>query len=193
MYNMNFYLKFLILILSIIITIFTGNFIVLWLLLFILTFINLWSDHKKQLLFDFVLIVLLAVANRINELLFIYKILFIINIIITFVVSLTEDEKYFLKKIRESENKNLKNNFYKKYYEKINDENLKKNKNIYGDEIINEDVVNEDLERHYLQSKIRFYGYEKKDEKIIFKFEKIDFVLLFFVIFVFIILMIIGR
>ena len=190
MYNMNFYLKILILILSILITVFSGNFIVLWLLLFILTFINLWSNHKKQLLFDCILIILLALVNRVNELLFIYKILFIINLIVTFISCLVDDEKKIIKK---SDNKNLKNIFYKNNYKKIYEKNFNKIKNIYGDEIINDDIVLEDLERHYLQSKIRFYGYEKKDEKKFLKFEKIDFAILLFVIFVFIILMVIGR
>lgn len=191
MYSMNFYLKLLIVLLSIIITIISNSFIVLWLLLFILTFINFWSHNRIQFIIDLCLILLLAVASRISSLLVLYKLLFIFNIVFSLVESFTTNEKKWLNELFKKDNSSLRERYYANNYNCIYEYNEKMRNANYSDDISFDNKISSDLERHYLQARIRFYGYKKEIES--FTWNKIDIIILIFSLFVFIILLYVGR
>ena len=189
MYKMNIYLKMILTLLSIIITIITGNYIVLWILLVCLTFLN-YRKNKILLLGDLLLIIVLGISNRFDDVLVFYKLLFIISIIITFIYFLTDEEKKQLKLLfGKDSSKSLRDTFYNKNYNSIVEKNRKIVTEKYG-EISFDDKVNYDLERKYLQSRIRFNGFVSKNNSDRIKWNRIDIMILILAILLFCIMII---
>ena len=192
MYKMNFYLKNLIALLSIILSIISNNLIVLWLLLFILTFINFWSKNKKQLLIDLILVILLGISSRINSFLMIYKLLFVINVLYLLLVNYSTLEKKYITSLFNHKDLSIRERFNKNDFKNVVDYNQNKKSLIYHDDVNIDSKIKDDLDRHYLQARIRFYGYNNESSNR-FIWNKIDYLILIFVIFVFVILLVIGR
>ncbi len=189
MYKMNLYLKMILTLLSIIITIITGNYIILWILLVCLTFLNYRKD-RHLLIIDLILIISLAISSRIGDFLILYKLLFIVSIIVTFIYFLTKEENKQLKLLfGKDSNNSTRDSFYNKYYNSILESNRKKVIDKYGD-ISFDEKVNNDLERKYLQSRIRFNGFVNKNIYDRIKWNRIDIMILILAILLFCIMII---
>ncbi len=185
MYKINIFLKIFILLLSVVIAIISNNYIVLWFLISILFLINLLCNNKKQLLINFLLTIIITISNRFYIFLLIFKIIFIFNVIYTFYDTLLTKEKYFFIE------KNTKNKFFEKNYNFFYNKNKKIIINKYY-KISNLNFVTiKDLQRHYLQSRIRFNGYFYNYNN--FYWDRIDTLILLFSIILFIIFLLIGR
>ena len=157
MYRMNFYLKiFLVLAISTVV-IFTSNFIILWLLLVLLTCSN-WKEHLSPLkVFDIVLIFLLAIAKDINLILIFFKVLYIINLILTFIFTLSRLDKLYLKsKFVRTNTRGLKRQFYNKNRRKAVEYVNSEKDRLYTKDVPIDDKVDSVLARRYNESKIRF-------------------------------------
>jgi hypothetical protein len=154
---MNFYLKiFLVLAISTVV-IFTSNFIILWLLLVLLTCSN-WKDHLSPLkVFDIVLIFLLAIAKDIDLILIFFKVLYIINLVLTFIFTLSRLDKLYLKsKFVRTNTRGLKKQFYNKNRKKAVEYVNSEKDRLYTKDVPIDDKVNLVLARRYNESKIRF-------------------------------------
>lgn len=157
MYRMNFYLKiFLVLAISTVV-IFTSNFIILWLLLVLLTCSN-WKEHLSPLkVFDIVLIFLLAIAKDINLILIFFKVLYIINLVLTFIFTLSRLDKLYLKsKFVRTNTRGLKRQFYNKNRKKAVEYVNSEKDRLYTKDVPIDDKVDSVLARRYNESKIRF-------------------------------------
>ena len=157
MYRMNFYLKiFLVLAISTVV-IFTSNFIILWLLLVLLTCSN-WKEHLSPLkVFDIVLIFLLAIAKDINLILIFFKVLYIINLILTFIFTLSRLDKLYLRsKFVRTNTRGLKRQFYNKNRRKAVEYVNSEKDRLYTKDVPIDDKVDSVLARRYNESKIRF-------------------------------------
>lgn len=189
MYKINFYLKLFIVLLIMIVIAMTYNYFILWSLLLGLTIFNYMLDNKKLLTIDMILFVMILIVRVFNPFLYIFKIIFIINVILSLFDSLSSKERKFFKILfKDINNKNRKELFYKQNYNYVFDTNKKLASDVYKVEIMNEERINDDLERHYLQSKIRFNGYcDIEDKTVTFKWTKIDTMILLLSILLFII------
>ena len=158
MFKIDLILKIMLFIITIFITVITNNKIILWLLLMILSFYNLYKN-KKLLLISIILTILLALSVDKENFLLIYKILFIINVVLTFYSTLTnEDKKYLFQK------KETKLDFYENNFDRIVKNIEIKKSNMYDKDISIDNRIENDLERQYLQSKIRYYSvYSKRN------------------------------
>ena len=189
MYKINFYLKLFIVLLIMIVIAMTYNYFILWSLLLGLTIFNYMLDNKKLLTIDMILFVMILIVRVFNPFLYIFKIIFIINVILSLFDSLSSKERKFFKILfKDINNKNRKELFYKQNYNYVLGTNKKLASDVYKVEIMNEERINDDLERHYLQSKIRFNGYcDIEDKTVTFKWTKIDTMILLLSILLFII------
>lgn len=191
MYKMNIFLKLILTFLALLILLFTNSYIILWLLLLVITFLN-YRKSKKILTYDILLIILLAVVSRINYLTVLYKLLFCIDVIITLFYYLSLKEKKYLYSIYRDDKTNPKEKFYESVFNAVFENNKKIVNNKYGD-INFDEKIQYDLDRKYLQSKIRFNGYYKKNHNLKIVWNKIDTMILLFSILIFTIMIILGR
>lgn len=185
MYKMNLLLKFIITILFISIIVIANNRIVLWLLLFLLTFYNLYKYKKISLFIDLLLVLLLGFSTQNEICLLVFKLLFIINILITVYYTLNMEEKLLLINEKTSE----KQKYFENNFDRIVN-NIKERKNsLYDEDTSIDSKIERDLERNYLQSKIRYYNISNSNNKY-YNWNRIDILILIFVIIVFVILFI---
>lgn len=193
MYRMNLLLKIIVCFLIILTIIISNNYITLWALLVLLTFYN-YKDNKL-LIFDVFLIILLAIASRIDGLLFFYKLFYLFVLIYTFYFNITfKDRRLFKYLFRKYENKSLKQEFYDNNINDILDYNEKQKNKLYNESVSIDDKVVRDLDRKYLQSKIRFNGYCTKRMKTVkLNWNTIDTMILTLFILLFLIVCLIGR
>ena len=183
MYKMNILLKFIISILTIFIVAITGNRIILWFLLFIVSLYNLHKKEYLLLAFDLVLVLFLGLSKD-NELaLLLFKLGFIYIFLITIYYTLSKKDLLIIKK-NSSKEKYFESN-YKRIINNIND----KKEKYYGEDVSINDKIEVDLNRQYLQSKIRFNDFYKSKSRIN-TWNKIDTLILIFCIIVFIIMFI---
>lgn len=188
MYRVNIFLRIILFFLALIVLLLARNLVVLWVLLVLLTFLN-YRKSKLLLLIDFVLIVLLAVTSRVSEVLIFYKLVYIVDMILTFIYFLNDEDKcLFSSSLHKKSNIIKKEDFYDKIYNDVYEENENKVKEKYG-EIDFDNRIDYDLERKYLQSKIRF-GTFSKQEKVSVDWNKIDTIVLMFSILIFLLLII---
>lgn len=191
MYKMNIFLKLILTFLTLLVLLFTNSYIILWLLLLVITFLN-YRKSKNILIYDILLVVLLAVVSRVNYLTVLYKILFFINIIITLFYYLSLKEKKCLYSLYKGDKTNPKEKFYELVFNDTFENNKKIVNNKYGD-INFDEKIQYDLDRKYLQSKIRFNGYYRKSNNLKIVWNKIDTMILLFSILIFIIMIILSR
>lgn len=191
MYKMNLYLKIIITFLALLVIIISNNYITLWFLLLVFTYINLFNKKYKLLSLSFILIFLLAVANRLEDYLIVYKVAFIFSILISFMNYLnSKDKKYIKYCFDNNRNKTLREDFNNEYFDKIYQYNKNMVNDKYGDVSFDNKIEN-DLERKYLQSRIRFNGYGLNNSNNKIEWNRIDVLLLIFSILVFCIMIII--
>ena len=180
MYKMSLLLKIIIAILIIVTVVITNNKIILWLLLFIMSLYHL-RKNKKLLTIDLILVLLLGFSVNYDICLLIFKIIFIIDFIITFYKSLSLDEKKILFRKKTTSKMMYCEDIFDKIVYRINEK-----KNIMYDEDVSIDKkVENDLARSYLQARIRFYEKEPKKKKI--KWNRIDTLILLLAIIIFLI------
>lgn len=193
MYKMNLLLKIIIIFLVVLSIIISNNYITLWALLVLLTFYN--YKNIKLLVIDVFLIILLAVVSRITDLLLLYKIIYLFDLIYTFILTISfKDKRLFKYLFKKYENKTLKEEFYDANIKDILDYNEKQKDKLYNESVSIDDKIIRDLDRKYLQSKIRFNGYSRDSNKTVnVTWNKIDTMLLILSIIVFIIICLIGR
>ena len=194
MYKMNFYLKILLVLLISTVVCFTSNFIILWLLLVLLTCSN-WRDNLSPLkVFDIVLIFLLAIAKDINLILIFFKVLYIINLVLTFIFTLNRLDKLYLKsKFSRTDTRGLKRHFYNKNRKKVTEYVNSEKDRLYTKDVQINDKVNSLLARRYNESKIRFNeltARELKDVKL--NWTRIDTLILVLAIILFVMYVIFG-
>ena len=183
MYKMNILLKFIFVILTISIVVITNNRIELWLMLLLLSIYNLHKNKKISIFVDLLLVLLLGFSTNYEICLLLFKILFIINFIITIFNSLSLEEKKLLVR----ENTSSKLDFYEENFDRIVKNINERKMNIYDEGVSIDNRIERDLERSYLQSKIRFNNSNKNNY---YKWNKIDSLFLLFFIVVFVILFI---
>jgi len=189
MYKINLYLKLFIIFLLMIVIAMTYNYYILWALLIALSIFNFFFNNKKVLLIDFVLISILLLSYVFHLLLYVYRIAYIISLLFTLKDILSSKEKRFFKQLFKGiDKKSRRQIFYEQKYNYVLDTNRKLSNDIYKIDLISEEKINSDLERHYLQSKIRFNGYcDLEEKKIKFKWRKRDTLILIISIILFII------
>ena len=185
MYKMSLLLKLIIIILTITIVVISNNRIILWLILFVLSLFHLKMSKKIIILLDLILVLLLGLSVNEEVCLLIFKIIFIIDCFITIVLRLSnEDKKVLFRKKTTS-----KLMYYEDKFDKIVSRiNEKKNK-IYDEDVSIDKKIEEDLDRNYLQAKIR-YMKSSKIKKRYFTWNRIDTLILLLAITVFMILFI---
>ena len=188
MYKINFYLKLFIVLLTLIVIAMTYNYVVLWTVLVALIILHYMLNSKKLLFIDYILIGLLFISYIFNPMLYFFKILLMVNVILSLFDSLSSKERKFFKILfKDIDKRNRKEIFYKQNYNNVLDTNKKLANDVYKVEIMNEDKIDNDLDRHYLQSKIRFNGYcDIEDKTVTFKWNKIDSMILIMSILLFI-------
>ena len=104
-------------------------------------------------------------------------------------ISLNKNDISFLKSMFVKKGYNMnKESFYNNYFERIKDENIKKIQENYLNEDINNEIISKDLDRLYLESKIRFNGYNKSNNEYSINWTKIDSMILALSIILFIII-----
>ncbi len=194
MYKINFYLKILLVLLISTVVCFTSNYIILWLLLVLLTCCN-WKEHLSPLkVFDIVLIFLLAVAKSIDLILIFFKVLYIINLVLTFIFTLNRLDKMYLKsKFSRTNTRGLKRQFYNKNRKKavlyVNSEKDR----LYTKDIPIDDKVESVLARRYNESKIRFNELVARELKNVrLKWTRIDSLILVLAVILFVMYVIFG-
>ena len=194
MYKMNFYLKLLLVILISVVVCFTSNFIILWLLLVLLTCSNWRKDLNPLKVFDIVLIFLLAIAKDIDLMLIFFKVLYIINLVLTFIFTLNRLDKLYLKsKFSRTNTRGLKRHFYNKNRKKVKEYVNSEKDRLYTKDVPISDKVNSMLARRYNESKIRFNeltARELKDVKL--NWTKIDTLILLLAVTLFVMYVIFG-
>lgn len=179
MYKMNILLKFIFTLLTIAIVFITNNRIILWLFLLLLTFYNLYKDKKILLVIDIILIILLGLSKDNEIFLISFKIIYIINYILTVCNSLTFDIGI---------GKSTKINYFENNFDKIV-ERINENKNkLYDESVSIDNKIETDLERNYLQSKIRYYNYSSKSKW--YNWNRIDTLVLIIILIIFVLLFI---
>ena len=178
MYKMNILLKFIVALLTIATVVITNNRIILWFLLVLLTFYNLFKSNNKLLIvIDLVLIVLLGMSTNIEICLLIFKIIFILNYLFT-----------IYKNIFIKNNKSSKLDYYEENFDRIVKE-IKQNKELMYDEDVSIDnKLERDLERSYLQSRIRYNTISKKNRW--YNWNRIDTIVLLLYLAIFIVVFI---
>ena len=188
MYKINDTLKYIILFLIILSIAFINNIIILWLYLLLISVYNLYKRNKILSFISFILIILLVLSQNNLVIFFFFKLLLIIDLLLTFY-------SYFFKtgKTIRIGNRKLRTMFYENNFDKVV-ENINKKKDVYyGEDILTDDEIERTLERKFLESRIRFYGFNKKSKIRKNGWNKLDILLLLFSIVIFIILIIIGR
>lgn len=188
MYKMKLLLKFIITVLSIIGVIVTNNFYVL-LSFLVATTILLFINNKK-LLSLFSLLLLLYLIFSLNPWYLFIKFVVIIFIIYLFIIYLTIRQKLFLKgKFRD---KNIRKSFYERNIKNTISNLETKAEENYGNKIEIKDKVNSDLERQFLQSRIRFFGFKNSQSyQYETSWKRLDYLILLFSIILFVIILII--
>ena len=188
MYKVNTTLRFFILLLIVCSIVFINSRLILWLYLLI---ISVYNIYKRNILLSFVSIILnilfpLSVNNVI--ILFFFKLVLILDFIYTFYI-------YFInvndstKKVR----KKVKSKFFQDNYDKIVDSINKKKEQYYVRDISTDGEIERVLERRYLESRIRFYGFSDSSDTKEDYWTKIDTLILAISIIIFILIIIIGR
>lgn len=191
MYRMNLYLKIIIAILAIISVVITNNYYVLLVfcsLNLILLFIN-----RRIFAFVLTLFLLLYLIFGISLNYLIIKIFLIIIIIYIFFIYLSIRQRHYLKnKYYPRNNNNRRGQFYEKNYNYALT-NIKNNVDLnYEKEVEIEKKLRKDLERNYLQSRIRFFGFRVvNNNHYESRWEKIDYLILLLSIVLFIIIIIV--
>lgn len=190
---MNLLLKIIIIFLIVIAIIISNNYITLWFLLVLLTFYNYKTN--KLLVIDIFLIIFLALVSRIGSLLIFYKFFYLFDLILTLSIKITFKDRRLLKYLfRKYENKSLKREFYDNNIKDVLDYNEKQKNKLYDESISIDDKVARDLDRKYLQSKIRFNGYSTNSMKTVkLSWNTIDTMILLLFVLLFLIMCLIGR
>ena len=187
MYKMNLFLKLIITMLTIITIVLTNNNIILWLLLLVITFNDVRKNNNAGLLIDFILIVLLFLINKSTNVIFLFKIIMILKLLVLLFFTFDRKEKEYLKNVFNSKDKvSERDKFYNLYKDRIFNDNYLKSKKIYLNDTVNDDKIISDLDNLYLESKIRFNGYFV-NKRTSFEWNKIDIMILFLSIILFII------
>lgn len=192
MYKMNALLKLIIFFLIIISITITNNYIILWLALVILTYYDIFKHNNIfHFVIDLILIVLLFLIKEVPIVISLFKIIYIIKITIMMLITINKDDITFFKSmfIKEGHSMN-REDFYNTYFERKKEENIKKIEENYFNEDINYEIINSDLDRLYLESKLRFNGYNKSSNKYSINWAKIDSMILILSIIIFIIIFI---
>ena len=184
MYKMNSLILFIFTLLTLTIVIIADNRIILWLLLVILTFYNLHKNKKVSFFIDLILVLLLGLSKDNEMYLIMFKLIYILNFIITIYNYVLSNNLLFLINRKRSTKLNYYNDNFEKIVEKINN----KKKELYDDDVSIDDRIEKELERSYLQSRIRYYSLYKKNK--CYNWNRIDTLVLLFILVVFIILFI---
>ena len=178
---MNILLKYIFTVLTIAIVVITNNRIILWLFLLLLTFYNLYKDKKILLIFDLILVILLGLSKESEMCLIGFKVLYIFNYILTICNSI--DKESFIG-IRKSTKIDYFENNFDKVVERINE----KKQELYDEDVSIDNRIERDLDRSYLQAKIRYYNYTSK--KKWYNWNRIDTLVLMIILIVFVLLFI---
>lgn len=188
MYKPNLFLKIIITVLIAIIVAITNNYSLLWLMLLLISLINYIYKNNFQLFFDLIMVFILISGKYIWGMILIFRIIFLISLLLSFKGSLEIEEKQFIKNLYFPENnKKLKNKLFKKIFDDVVEKNKEEKEKIYTEEVFLDNKIEKDLDRLYLQSKIRFYGRKTVD----FKWCYIDTLILIVSIVMFIIFIIV--
>lgn len=188
MYKMNDTLKFIIVFLIICSILFINNSIILWLYLLTISVYNLYKRNKILSFVSLILIILLA-YSRINIfVLFLFKLLLVMDILYTFYCYYVKNNNWLIRKSRR-----LRNSFYEENFDRIVDNINKKKEVYYGSDISIDEEIERELERKYIESRIRFYGFNNNIKLKHNVWTKLDILILLFSLIIFIFLIIIGR
>ena len=193
MYRVNIFIRFLILILLYVIIIFTYNPIINWLLFVMIVLLHILYKKYYFLFIDLIISLILFLSCYYVELFLPFKIFMIVLFTIEFITTMNLNEKLLLNLIfNKKKNKILRSSFYDNNIKKVNNHNKSMIMKIYRSEDINIDGKNiRDLDRLYLQSRIRFNGIKRNGDKDLYiKINKIDIMILLLAIILFVILFI---
>ncbi len=193
MYRVNIFIRFLILILLYVIIIFTYNPIINWLLFITIVFLHFLYKKYYFLFIDLIISLILFLSNYYVELFLPFKLFMIVLFTIEFITTMNLNEKLLLNLIfNKKKNKILRSSFYDNNIKKVNNYNKSMVMKVYENEDINIDGKNiRDLDRLYLQSRIRFNGIKRNGDKDLYiKINKIDIMILLLAIILFVILFI---
>ena len=181
MYKMSLLLKNIISILTIVTVVIVDNRIILWLLLFVLSFYHLKKFKIALLIIDLALVLLLGLSLDDYNCLLIFKIVYIINIIITFITCQSfKDKKVLFRK-----KTTLKMMYYEDNFDKIVNRINKNKREVYDKDVSINNKIEQDLEKNFLFARMKYYNYSKRKNNI-FSWNKIDTLILLLSITIFI-------
>lgn len=195
MYKINLLLKIILLVLVCIVIIFTNNPFVFWLLFFVNVGFHLFIKKYYYCFLDLIILLVLFLTSYFSQLIIVYKILLFISYLIIFIITIDTKDKIFIKMLfNKNKNKSLRSKFFESNIERVHNKNKNMIIGVYGDKNINceqKDFI--DLERLYLQSRIRFNGFlNNSNSSLKIEWSKIDVMVLLLSIVFFIILLIMG-
>lgn len=191
MYKVNLFLKVIIAILLIISVIITNNYYVLFIMLLTSAFI--YSIQRKILLFAIGFLLLIYLIFTTESYYLVIKLYLLFSTIYLFNLFLSIRQKtYFVGKYYKYSNIKRRDAFYEKNYNNILS-NIKNNVDMtYDNEVSIDNKVRRDLERSYLQSRIRFFGFRNiNNYHYESRWKKLDYMILLFSIILFIIIVIV--
>lgn len=191
MYKMNLFLKIIIVILSIVGVIVTNNYYVLFAALIISGILLLINKKYLTFTLNAFLLIFLIFSLSINHL--IIKTFLILIIFYLFYIYLSiRQRQYFKGKYYNYSNNNRRESFYERNFNNALT-NIKNNKEMnYDKEVDIDDKLERDLERNYLQSRIRFYGFKNVNNyHYESSWKRLDYMILLLAIVLFIILLLI--
>ncbi len=193
MYKMNLFLKIILLVILLLITALCSNHVLLWILFLLLTCVHFIKNMKKITILDILLCILLIFLDNIYVKI-IFKVLFIITSIVTFLLLLTKNEIIFIKWILGFENKKtLRKRFRDEQYNMLIKENKKLVSKYYDGKESIDDKVASDLEIKEMQARMRFLGYRTNYNNLVETWCGYDTLVFVAALLLFILLLIVGR
>lgn len=164
MYNVNLLLRTIVSIVFFVIVIFLDNYYLFWLLLFYMLLLSIADRNLKSLLVNFAIALILLFCYYTSKIKLILKILFVVNILVTYICSFRKNEKKNIKyrAMYSDSVKSRKKLFYDMYSEKILESNKEMAFSTYGDNVTLGDKVSKDLDNFYIYGRTKFYGYSDK-------------------------------
>jgi hypothetical protein len=192
MYSVNLNLRTFISLALTIVVIFINNYYLFWLLLFYMLLLSIVDRNYKTLLVNFAIALVLLFCYYNSKIKLLLKILFIINILITYFSSFGKKEKLNIRymSMYGDGTKTRKNLFITNYKERIVNYNKEMVSKLYKKDISIKDKVSFDLDNFYSYGRTRFFGYSNKITNMNNEWTWYDTLFLLAVIIVFVLLFI---
>ena len=164
MYKVNLSLRTIIYFIFSILVIFMDNYYLFWLLVFYTLLLSIVDRYYKSLLCDFAIVLILLFCYYTSKIKLIIKVLFLINFFVIYISSFSKIEMSNIKyrALYSDSVKSRKKLFFENNIDRIVNKNRVNFESIYKKDISLKEKNNFDLNKLYVFSRTRFYGYSNK-------------------------------